>query len=139
MPFYILSDSKKLREVIDDLDYVDVVLIDTVGRSHFDHWKIGEIKETLRLIEEIEYVMVVSCNWKNKDSYDLIQRYRRFFNIDYLLFTKIDETSYPGTILNLAYKTNIPLTYVSTGQNVPEDIKTLTPERLTSYILMEND
>ena len=139
VPFYILSDSKKLREVIDDLDYVDVVLIDTVGRSHFDHWKIGEIKETLRLIEEIEYVMVVSCNWKNKDSYDLIQRYRRFFNIDYLLFTKIDETSYPGTILNLAYKTNIPLTYVSTGQNVPEDIKTLTPERLTSYILMEND
>jgi Flagellar GTP-binding protein len=67
IPFQILSDPKKLRETVDDLDFVDVILIDTVGRSHYDHWKLGEIKETLRLIDEIEYMMVVSCNWKNKE------------------------------------------------------------------------
>ncbi|MBX0311281.1 MAG: flagellar biosynthesis protein FlhF [Sulfurihydrogenibium sp.] len=139
IPFQILSDPKKLREIVDDLDFVDVVLIDTVGRSHYDYWKLGEIKETLRLIDEIEYMMVVSCNWKNKESYSLIQKYRKFFNIDYLFFTKIDETAYPGTILNLAYKTKLPLTYISTGQNVPEDLKIITPERLASYLLMENE
>jgi flagellar biosynthesis protein FlhF len=138
-PFQILSDPKKLRETVDDLDFVDVILIDTVGRSHYDHWKLGEIKETLRLIDEIEYIMVVSCNWKNKESYNLIQKYRKFFNISYLFFTKIDETAYPGTILNLAYKTKLPLTYISTGQNVPEDLKIITPERLASYLLMENE
>jgi flagellar biosynthesis protein FlhF len=139
IPFQILSDPKKLREIVDDLDFVDVILIDTVGRSHYDHWKLGEIRETLRLIDEIEYMMVVSCNWKNKESYNLIQKYRKFFNINYLFFTKIDETAYPGTILNLAYKTKLPLTYISTGQNVPEDLKIITPERLTSYLLMENE
>jgi flagellar biosynthesis protein FlhF len=139
IPFQILSDPKKLRETVDDLDFVDVILIDTVGRSHYDHWKLGEIRETLRLIDEIEYMMVVSCNWKNKESYNLIQKYRKFFNINYLFFTKIDETAYPGTILNLAYKTKLPLTYISTGQNVPEDLKIITPERLTSYLLMENE
>jgi flagellar biosynthesis protein FlhF len=139
IPFQILSDPKKLREAVDDLDFVDVILIDTVGRSHYDHWKLGEIKETLRLIDEIEYMMVVSCNWKNKESYNLIQEYRKFFNINYLFFTKIDETAYPGTILNLAYKTKLPLTYISTGQNVPEDLKIITPERLASYLLMENE
>jgi flagellar biosynthesis protein FlhF len=139
IPFQILSDPKKLRETVDDLDFVDVILIDTVGRSHYDHWKLGEIKETLRLIDEIEYMMVVSCNWKNKESYNLIQKYRKFFNISYLFFTKIDETAYPGTILNLAYKTKLPLTYISTGQNVPEDLKIITPERLASYLLMENE
>jgi len=139
IPFQILSDPKKLRETVDDLDFVDVILIDTVGRSHYDHWKLGEIKETLRLIDEIEYMMVVSCNWKNKESYNLIQKYRKFFNINYLFFTKIDETAYPGTILNLAYKTKLPLTYISTGQNVPEDLKIITPERLASYLLMENE
>jgi flagellar biosynthesis protein FlhF len=139
IPFQILSDPKKLRETVDDLDFVDVILIDTVGRSHYDHWKLGEIKETLRLIDEIEYMMVVSCNWKNKESYNLIQKYRKFFNISYLFFTKIDETAYPGTILNLAYKTKLPLTYMSTGQNVPEDLKIITPERLASYLLMENE
>jgi flagellar biosynthesis protein FlhF len=139
IPFQILSDPKKVREIVDDLDFVDVILIDTVGRSHYDHWKLGEIKETLRLIDEIEYMMVVSCNWKNKESYSLIQKYRRFFNINYLFFTKIDETAYPGTILNLAYKTKLPLTYISTGQNVPEDLKIITPERLASYLLMESE
>ena len=139
IPVQILSDPKKLRETVDDLDFVDVILIDTVGRSHYDHWKLGEIKETLRLIDEIEYMMVVSCNWKNKESYNLIQKYRKFFNISYLFFTKIDETAYPGTILNLAYKTKLPLTYISTGQNVPEDLKIITPERLASYLLMENE
>jgi Flagellar GTP-binding protein len=138
-PFQILSDPKKLRETVDDFDFVDVILIDTVGRSHYDYWKLGEIKETLRLIDEIEYMMVVSCNLKNKESYNLIQKYRRFFNINYLFFTKIDETAYPGTILNLAYKTKLPLTYISTGQNVPEDLKIITPERLASYLLMENE
>ena len=139
IPFQILSDPKKLRETVDDFDFVDVLLIDTIGRSHYDHWKLGEIKETLRLIDEIEYMMVVSCNWKNKESYNLIQKYRKFFNISYLFFTKIDETAYPGTILNLAYKTKLPLTYISTGQNVPEDLKIITPERLASYLLMENE
>jgi len=139
IPFQILSDPKKLRETVDDFDFADVILIDTVGRSHYDHWKLGEIKETLRLIDEIEYMMVVSCNWKNKESYNLIQKYRKFFNISYLFFTKIDETAYPGTILNLAYKTKLPLTYISTGQNVPEDLKIITPERLVSYMLMENE
>jgi len=79
IPFQILSDPKKLRETVDDFDFVDVLLIDTIGRSHYDHWKLGEIKETLRLIDEIEYMMVVSCNWKNKESYNLIQKYRKFF------------------------------------------------------------
>jgi flagellar biosynthesis protein FlhF len=139
IPFQILSDPKKLRETVDDLDFVDVILIDTVGRSHYDHWKLGEIRETLRLIDEIEYMMVVSCNWKNKESYNLIQKYRKFFNVSYLFYTKIDETAYPGTILNLAYKTKLPLTYISTGQNVPEDLKIITPERLASYLLMENE
>ncbi len=137
IPFYILSDPKKIRETVDDLGFVDHILIDTVGRSHYDHWKLGEIKEILRFIDEIKYLMVVSCNWNTKETYKLIEKYQKFFKINYLFFTKIDETSYPGLIVNLAYKTKIPLSYISTGQNVPEDIKILTPERLTSYLLME--
>ncbi len=139
IPFYILSDPKKIREVVDDLSFVDHILIDTIGRSHYDYWKLGEIKEILRFIDEIKYLMVVSCNWNTKETYKLIEKYQKFFNINYLFLTKIDETTYPGIIVNLAYKTKIPLTYISTGQNVPEDIKLLTPERLTSYILMEQE
>lgn len=139
IPFYILSDPKKIREVVDDLASMDHILIDTVGRSHYDYWKLGEMKEILRFVDEIKYLMVLSCNWNAKESYKLIEKYQKFFNINYLFFTKIDETIYPGIIVNLAYKTKIPLSYISTGQNVPEDMKLLTPERLTSYLLMERE
>lgn len=137
IPFYLLSDPKKIRETVDDLHFVDVILIDTVGRSHYDHWKLGEIKETLRFLDEVEYMMVLSCNMNTKESFNIVEKYQRFFKINYLFFTKIDETVYPGVIPNLAVKTGIPLTYISTGQNVPEDLKILTPERLATYLLRE--
>lgn len=137
IPFYLLADPKKIRETVDDLDFVDVILIDTVGRSHYDHWKLGEIKETLKFLDELEYMMVLSCNMNTKEGSNIVEKYQRFFKINYLFFTKIDETAYPGIIPNLAVKTKIPLTYISTGQNVPEDLKVLTPERLASYLLRE--
>jgi flagellar biosynthesis protein FlhF len=139
IPFYLLSDPKKIRETVDDLNFVDAILIDTVGRSHYDHWKVGEIKETLKLLDEIEYMIVLSCNMNTKESINIVNKYQRFFKINYLFFTKIDETVYPGIIPNLAVKTKIPLTYISTGQNVPEDLKVLTPERLASYLLREEE
>ncbi|MFN3788386.1 MAG: flagellar biosynthesis protein FlhF, partial [Sulfurihydrogenibium azorense] len=139
IPFYLLSDPKKIRETVDDLNFVDVILIDTIGRSHYDHWKLGEMKETLRFLDEAQYMMVLSANMNTKESFNIIKKYQKFFKIDYLFFTKIDETSYPGVILNLTVKTGIPLTYISTGQNVPEDIKVLTPERLVSLLLKETD
>jgi flagellar biosynthesis protein FlhF len=139
IPFYLLSDPKKIRETVDDLNFVDVILVDTIGRSHYDHWKLGEMKETLRFLDEAQYMMVLSANMNTKESFNIIKKYQKFFKIDYLFFTKIDETSYPGVILNLTVKTGIPLTYISTGQNVPEDIKVLTPERLVSLLLKETD
>lgn len=97
------------------------------------------MKETLRFLDEAQYMMVLSANMNTKESFNIIKKYQKFFKIDYLFFTKIDETSYPGVILNLTVKTGIPLTYISTGQNVPEDIKVLTPERLVSLLLKETD
>lgn len=137
IPYGIFSDPKKLRETLDDWSDLDFILIDTIGRSHYDHWKIGEIKEILKYAQEVEYILTLSCNMNNKEMYNIIERFGKFFNLKYVLFTKIDETFYPGALLNVPVKTGLKLTYISTGQNVPEDIKILTPERLVSYLLMD--
>lgn len=137
IPYGILSDPKKLRETIDDWSDMDIILIDTVGRSHYDHWKIGEIREVLKYADEVEYILTLSCNMNNKEMLRIVDKFGRFFDINYLFFTKIDETSFPGALLNLPVKTGLKLTYISTGQNVPEDIKVLNPERIASYFLME--
>ncbi|NPA53711.1 MAG: hypothetical protein GXO21_03475 [Aquificae bacterium] len=73
--------------------------------------------------------------YKDEDAFDIVENYQSYFKIDALLMSKIDETKTPGILLNLPYKTELPLSYISIGQRVPEDIKTLTPEVLASYFL----
>ncbi len=136
IPFYSASESKKLKSTVSELENYDFILIDTVGRSHYDYWRLGEIKEILGdLSENMHIVLTVSCNFKNEDAFEVVNRYSSFFDIDSLLFTKIDETSKPGLLLNLPVETKIPVSYISTGQRVPEDIKILKPENVVSYIL----
>ncbi len=138
IPFYSISESKKLKSIIEDLKEMDFILIDTVGRSHYDYWRLGEIKEILTGIQqEIKNILTISCNFKNEDAFEVVYKYQTFFPIHSLFFTKIDETKRPGLLLNLPVETRIPVSYLSTGQRVPEDLKVLTPEVIASYILGE--
>ena len=138
IPFYAVFDSKNLKKTFQNLQGYDVVLIDTVGRSHYDYWRLGEMKEILGNGSDfMDVMLVLSCNYKNSEALEIVHRYRTFFPIDSIFFTKIDETSKPGTLLNLPIKTDIPLSFISVGQKVPEDIRVLTPENMTKYILGE--
>ncbi len=138
IPFYTITDSKNLKKTLLELSNMDVILIDTVGRSHYDYWRLGEIKEILSGgTDWMEVVLVLSCNYKYKEALEIVNRYRAFFSVSSLLFTKVDETKTPGILLNLPFKTKLPLSYLSTGQRVPEDIKVLNPENLTEYVLGE--
>ncbi|HHG74840.1 MAG TPA: flagellar biosynthesis protein FlhF [Persephonella sp.] len=136
IPFYSISESKKLKNTVEQLRKFDFILIDTVGRSHYDYWRLGEIKEILSsLEEEIKHVLTVSCNFKNEDALEVVHKYQTFFPIHSLFFTKIDETLKPGLLLNLPVETNLPVSYLSTGQRVPEDLKVLNPEVMASYLI----
>lgn len=137
IPYGILSDPKKIRETIDDWSDMDTILIDTVGRSHYDHWKIGEMREILKYTDEVDYILTLSCNMNKREIYNIVEKFKKFFDINYLFFTKIDETSFPGALLNVPLKTKLSLTYISTGQNVPEDIKILNADRVASYLLID--
>ncbi len=136
IPFYSISESKKLKNTVEQLREFDFILIDTVGRSHYDYWRLGEIKEILSsLEEEIKHVLTISCNFKNDDAMEVIYKYQTFFPIHSLFFTKIDETLKPGLLVNLPVETKLPVSYLSTGQRVPEDLKILNPETVASYLI----
>ena len=139
IPFFAITDSKNLRKTLQNLSGIDVVLIDTVGRSHYDYWRLGEMKEILGSGSDfMDISLVISCNYKNSEAIEIVNRYRTFFPINDIFFTKIDETYKPGILLNLPIKTDIPVSFISTGQKVPEDIRVLTPERMANYILGES-
>ncbi len=138
IPFYAITDSNNLKKTLQNLEGFDVVLIDTVGRSHYDYWRLGEMKEVLGGGSDfMDITLVISCNYKNSEAIEIVNRYRTFFPINDIFFTKIDETYKPGILLNLPIKTDIPVSFISTGQKVPEDIRVLNPERIANYILGE--
>lgn len=85
----------------------------------------------------IDISLVISCNYKNSEAVEIVNRYRTFFAINSIFFTKIDETYKPGILVNLPIKVDIPLSFISTGQRVPEDIRLLNPEKVANYLLGE--
>jgi flagellar biosynthesis protein FlhF len=138
IPFFVATDQKKLKEIVETLKELDVILVDTVGRSHYDYWRLGEIKATLSGLEiPSQMLLLISCNYSTEEAMEVVNRYRSFFPISALFFTKIDETSKPGNLVNVPYTSGIPVSYISTGQRVPEDIRLLTPELITNYLLGE--
>ena len=138
IPFFAVTDSKNLRKILSNMSNVDIVLIDTVGRSHYDYWRLGEMKEILGGGNDLmDISLVISCNYKNSEAIEVVNRYRSFFPINSIFFTKIDETYKTGILANLPIKTDIPVSFISTGQRVPEDIKLLNKERIADYLLGE--
>lgn len=112
----------------------DYIFFDTAGRSHKNEKNMEEIKLLLKEIDNPEIYLVISSTNNSEDIENIINTYSKFskFNI---IFTKIDETDTIGTILNIAYKNNNKIAYVTVGQNVPSDIERFSGEKIAKVLL----
>ncbi|MGI6333006.1 MAG: hypothetical protein ACOX1Y_14985 [Zhaonellaceae bacterium] len=81
-----------------------------------------------------KYSLVLSCTTKSKDLLRTADAFKRL-NYTKLIFTKADETISLGSIVNLVRMTSLPIAYITTGQNVPDDIEACDPEKLVKLIL----
>ena len=111
----------------------DLLLIDTAGRSQKNIMQVGELKSMLETLR-CETHLVLSAQTKESDMIEAAERFSAA-HVDRLLFSKLDETSSYGTLLNVADKTGIPLSYLTVGQKVPEDIEVADGKRLADLIL----
>ncbi len=118
----------------DDLKNMDTVFIDTVGRSPKDIERLKEIFALFKGGDELHISLVLAVNIKDDDLLDTVKRFSELPLSD-LIFTKVDETNTPGTMLNLAVKLKKPISYVSFGQDVPEDIMEADPLKVSSLII----
>ncbi len=76
----------------------------------------------------------MSAQFKEQDMVEMVRRFSEA-RVDRLLFTKLDETDSYGTLLNVAEETGIPLSYLTTGQKVPEDIEIADGGKLAGLML----
>jgi flagellar biosynthesis protein FlhF len=112
----------------------DVVLIDTAGRSHKNKENLKDLADLLNMIPDATKYLVLSMTTKYEDMLNIVNTYSTMTDFK-LVFTKLDETSLLGAILNICWLTGKRIAYVTNGQNVPDDIEVAHPEIITKALL----
>lgn len=112
----------------------DVIFIDTAGRSHKNMENLNELKSFLDVIPNAEVYLVLSITTKYEDLLSIIEAYSKISDFK-IIFTKLDETSCLGSVLNICYETGKEISYATDGQNVPDDIDIIKPEKIARDLL----
>lgn len=112
----------------------DIILVDTAGRSHKNKENLEELSEYLLISDKLEKFLVLSLTTKFEDMLDIVNTFSAICDFK-IIFTKMDETSKLGNIANICYRTGKKLSYITFGQNVPDDIKTIAPNEVAMRLL----
>jgi flagellar biosynthesis protein FlhF len=112
----------------------DVVLVDTAGRSQRNEAQMKELAALVQAGGGDEVHLVLPAPTNSRDAMDVVRGFGGV-GIDRLIFTKLDETTAFGTIANVAMKTSLPLSYVTHGQDVPEDIAVADAGKIVELII----
>jgi len=138
LPLAVVNDPSEMPRGLDELGAVDLVFIDTAGRSPRDEVKIRELTEFLLEARPDEVHLVLSAvagQWSLRVA---IERFA-VVQVDRLILTKLDEADSLGGVLAVLGLSSRPVSYLTTGQAVPDDIEPADRKRLARLILRQED
>jgi flagellar biosynthesis protein FlhF len=134
LPLEVANSREELKEIIEKNRRQNLLLIDTAGRNPHDPAVLEELKEFLTVHPAIENHLVLSATMKDRDLAQMVYRFSTLPIKSYII-TKIDETEEYVPIFNQLLRYKKPLSYITNGQRVPEDIELATKGRLANLIL----
>lgn len=112
----------------------DLVLIDTAGRNYRDGCEIEALNRWLLKHRDIEAHLLLSATCSEDVLRNTIETFRQS-RADRLIFTKIDEALRFGHLFSCIADCAIPVSYITTGQRVPEDIRTVSADMLSDLLV----
>lgn len=137
MPLTIVYSSEEIKDAVNKLSEYDLILVDTAGFSHKNAAQCEEVKKLIGGLNagyKTEVYLVLSATTKYRDLQDICNIYQTF--ADYrLIFTKLDETSCYGNLLNIHLYSGADLSYATNGQNVPDDIEVFDTQKIVKKLL----
>lgn len=139
-PMAIVYSQAELNDSIAKFEDYDLVFVDTAGFSHKNEKQRNDMKTLLGGVSEEynkEVYLVLSATTKYMDLLDIVDSYREI--ADYkLIFTKLDETTTYGNLLNIKLYSGADLSYTTNGQNVPDDIEVFDTQKIVKKLLGGN-
>jgi len=136
-PLRVVGTPEDLQEAVASMSDCEFVLIDTAGRSPNDAMKLNELKNLLAAVAPDEVHLVLSTTASEACVEMAVTKFGDV-RVDKIIFTKVDEAAHVGVVLNVVRKVNKSLSYITTGQNVPDDIEVGQGRRLAQLILGKN-
>lgn len=134
VPVEVVFTPKELKLAVEMHRDADLIIIDTAGRSHKNEMQMSELKGFLDAAMPTETYLVIAVNSSLRDAREALRVYGKV-GFDRLIFTKLDETSHFGLMLNLTAQVHKPMSYFTTGQSVPDDIEVASPQCIARLIL----
>ena len=135
-----VNDVDAFKQSLEQLDGYDVILVDTAGMSPYDTQKFIQTVEFVKTQtpREIEVSLLLSATVKYEDMEDIYQNFS-FLNLKSIIISKFDETKHFGTLLNFMLLYNLPMSYFTTGQEVPDDLLLADKEFLLEEFIGDID
>ena len=134
LPMQVVSTPREMREAVRRMDDLDLILMDTAGRSPKDEVKIQELKAFLHEAAADEVHLVLSSVAGQRTLQQTAERFAAV-GTTALILTKLDEAPGMGSVLPLMRSSRLPLSYLTNGQNVPDDIETAEAGRVARLVL----
>lgn len=133
MGFTAASSMNEFSGAIEEFRAKNILLVDTPGYGTRDFEGADDISNCLGRVARKEVHLVLPASMRHADLSRCIRQYQ-IFQPDYLLFTKLDETESRGAVLSAAIDSGKPVSFLSNGQSIPEDLVQATPAALTAYL-----
>lgn len=137
VPFRVIYTVEEVEQALEDFAAYDYILVDTAGHSHQNEVQREQMNAFIHSVDglaEKEIFLVLSATTKYRDLISISDTYTAM--TDYkLIFTKLDETTTLGNLLNLKLHTGTTISYVTNGQNVPDDIAPFNPQKTVKLLL----
>ncbi len=134
LPMKVVTSPQEMRRALDELADLDLVLIDTAGRSPRDELKIQELKQMLGEADVDEVHLVMSLTASVRSIKMTCEQFQPV-NPTALVLTKLDEAAGMGSLVSVSREVCLPFSYLTTGQDVPEDIEPANPSRIARLVL----
>ena len=136
--YYFAQNDTILETIFSNLTNKKFILIDSAGSAPYDLEKLLEIvkfhQKSKDFIGELQTNLVVSAGVKYRDLKNIYEHFS-FLRVNSLIVTKIDETKDVGNIIAFLLETNLPISFISTGQNVPQDLEQATTKKILEYFI----
>jgi flagellar biosynthesis protein FlhF len=133
VPFRSARDIDEFKDAVESLRSRDLLFIDTPGFSPADRDFSNRMRSLLQLPGIDEVHLLIGMNTPRQEIDRIFECYRSF-GTTHLLVTKLDECTHGAALLNILHRIDLPLSYVTFGQSVPDDIERADIRKLTKTI-----